>query len=436
LVKFVDNVAISDKATTLKSTGIVSIDNILKSSGIEKMEKLFPNEKKLKATRIVKDPQGQDMVIPSLHNIYKLTLPTFKSEGKQPSNIKEYIERLEALPEVEYAEPNYIYSIDDLEPIGPILTADDVVKLLDTKLKRAQDAVVPNDPLYSQQWHIPAVKADLVWEQTTGDTNQIIAILDTGVDWTHPDLKNKIWNNKDEIPDNGNDDDGNGLIDDIRGWDYINNDNNPTDDNSHGTHVAGIAAAESDNGIGIAGVSWKAKIMPIKVFQSSGYGDFANIAKGILYASQKGATVINMSFGSYARSMAMEDVLANAYATSVLVAAAGNDDFDLNKFTNSFPPYYIHYPAALSYVLGVQATQSELNIFSRGFKNGTYFADFTNYDSNDPFYSFFSDLFNYELSAPGSNIVSTIPNGNYRVFSGTSMASPLVAGIVGLHFRI
>ncbi len=123
----------------------------------------------------------------------------------------------------------------------------------------------------------------------------------------------------------GIDDDNDGYVDDIHGWDFINNDNDPSDDNSHGTHVAGIACAVGNNGIGIAGVDWHARIMPVKVFQSNGQGDVATITQGIYYAVMKGATVINMSFGSYAESLTMEAALQNAYATCVLVAAAGND---------------------------------------------------------------------------------------------------------------
>jgi len=253
----------------------------------------------------------------------------------------------------------------------------------------------------------------LVWEQTTGDSSQVIGILDTGVDWTHPDLKNKIWENPGEIPDNGMDDDGNGLIDDVRGWDYINNDNNPMDDNSHGTHVAGIAAAETNNGIGIAGVNWKAKIMPIKVFQSSGRGDAATIANGIIYASTHGATVINMSFGGYVPSLTMETALLNAYPNAILVAAAGNDEHSIyDKLSSGFPA--IFYPAALSYVIGVQADEG-----------------YTNYDPDGPVYSQ-ADGLNYELKSPGSAL-STIPNGNYRCFHGTSMAAPIVSGSVALY---
>lgn len=424
LVKFKDEVPLSN-AVRLRSAGLSAVDKVLQANGIDSLVRLFPNTKSslLRSTgvaRVVKDPQGHDMIIPNLNKIYKITLPQLRSTSSVPVNLFQVIEDLKALPEVEYAEPNYIYSVDDLKPVGPVITADDMKKM-QSGSRSSQAAVVPNDPLYSQQWYIPAVKADLVWEQTTGDTTQVIGILDTGIDWNHPDLKNKIWTNQGEIPSNGRDDDGNGLIDDIRGWDYINNDNNPMDDNSHGTHVAGIAAAEMNNGIGIVGVCPNAKILPIKVFQSTGRGDVATISKGILYAAEKGATVINMSFGSYSKSMAMDDALANAYATCVLVASAGNDNLPIGpgKFSKCYESNYgsPSYPAALTFVLGVQSPE----------------ACFSNYDQDGPVYSVYSDLLNYEMKAPGTNILSTIPNGNYRVFQGTSMAAPIISGVVALY---
>ena len=160
----------------------------------------------------------------------------------------------------------------------------------------------PNDPLYVQQTNITATNIDDVWEQyTTGDNSQTIAILDTGVDYTHPDLEANIWINEAELNGvAGFDDDGNGYIDDIRGWDFINLDNTPLDDNMHGTHVAGIAGAVGDNGIGIAGAAWNVKLMPIKVFQASGSGSSTTISKE-LNMPNNGATILNMSFGSFAR---------------------------------------------------------------------------------------------------------------------------------------
>jgi len=427
LVKFKDDVSVPG-GSSLKSAGITAVDRVLRANGVASLEKLFPTEMKLKSARIVKDPTGRDMKIPSLHNIYRITVPQLKSTNSAPADIFKFMEEMKALPEVEYAEPNYLFTIGDFTPASREMTMLEAMEqTANSELSTIATGLIPNDPLYNSQWGIPATNIDDVWNTTTGDSTSIIAILDTGVDWKHPDLAANIWKNKQEIPDNGRDDDINGLIDDIRGWDYINNDNNPMDDNSHGTHVAGIAAAVGNNGIGIAGANWRAKIMPIKVFQSSGKGDAATIAKGITYAASKGATVINMSFGSYARSLAMQDALASAYATAILVAAAGNDATPIGPCMGCAPMY----PGAFSFVLGVEA--NKMVPAPCGVGDPIIRACFSNFDQDGPVFSQYADLLNYELKAPGTGILSCVPSGNYREYNGTSMAAPLVAGAVSLY---
>ena len=414
IVKFRDNVSIRFiKSGGLLKTGISSLDDLVDLYGIHEGEKLFPNEKKIKTKQILTAINGNTFERPSLHNIFKLKL---KSAGNLLEIIKSFEEDT---TNVVYSEPNYILSVTDDKPLSPKLSDKEIKTLYGPSLKpkiEKQISSPPNDPLFSDQWYISAINADIVWEQATGTTNQIIAILDTGVDWLHPDLQNKIWNNTDEIPDNGKDDDGNGKVDDVRGWDWINHDNNPTDDNSHGTHVAGIAAAETNNGIGMAGVNWNAQIMPLKVFQSSGRGDAATISQAIIYASNKGATVINMSFGSYAHSLSQRDALANAYANTLLVAAAGNDGRGIGPCMGCAP----FFPAALSFVLGVESPE----------------AGFSNYDQDGPTFSWYSELWNYEIKAPGTNVISTIPGGRYRVYQGTSMATPLISGVLCLYRQL
>ena len=232
-------------------------------------------------------------------------------------NILQLIEQIKDNPNIEYAEPNYIYGIDDFE-VGDIITAEEASKL------EANTLVDVDDPLYSSQSNITTTNIDDVWDQyTTGDGSQVIAILDTGGDYTHPDLEANTWINEAELNGvEGYDDDGNGYIDDIRGWDFINLDNAPLDDNMHGTHVAGIAGAVGNNGIGIAGAAWDVKLMHIKVFQSTGQGNSTTIAEGVEYASENGATIINMSFGSYAESSTLRLALENAYSTSILVGCS------------------------------------------------------------------------------------------------------------------
>ena len=426
LVKFKDQVpAHSTVVKGLKKVGVTTVDALLDKYQAKTVEKLFPTAQPLAQKKLLKTYTGQTIEQPNLHNIYKIELT-------DPAKLPEAIEALKQDANVEFAEPNYIYSIVDDRPVSGVLTEEDARKLSQPATENRQLTVTPNDPLYPQQWYIPAVHADAVWDSTEGDTSQVIGFLDTGVDWHHPDLADNIWTNTAEANGvTGVDDDGDGFVDDIHGWDFINNDNDPSDDNSHGTHVAGIACAEGNNGIGIAGVNWHARIMPIKVFQSSGRGDAATISQGINYAVGKGATVISMSFGSYARSLTMEAALTNAYAHCVLVAAAGNDGIKIGPgpFTAPF------FPAALPYVLGVQATQQGINQ-SPGGKFGTYLSDFTNYDQDGPVFSGYPDLLNYEIKAPGNDIISTVPNGGYRIYSGTSMAAPIVSGAVALYRQL
>lgn len=430
LVRFHDHVSVNIFKSNGKAlTGNSTVDDILSKYDVTEAEKLIKDAAPLKTRQMLRTFTGKEFERPSLHNIYLL-----KVEDRNYMMF-ELMEALKQDENVMYAEPNYIYSLTGHEAMSPVLTPADLKEMSGqqpatgkgTSRQKAAKSITPNDPFYNQQWWIQAINADQAWAISTGDTTQVIAILDTGVDWQHPDLQNKIWRNNDEFL-NGQDSDGNGFADDIRGWDFINNDNNPMDDNSHGTHVAGIAAAEANNGIGIAGVSWGAKIMPVKVLQSSGYGTSAKIIQGINYAVNNGATVINMSFGSYARSLAMEDALANAYATCVLVAAAGNDETNIGPCFGCFP----FYPAAISFVLGVEATQQNTYNGLNTCKLGTYLAGFSNYDCDGPAYSNYAELWNYEIKVPGTTVLSAIPGGNYKVYQGTSMAAPVLAGSVSI----
>ncbi|REJ63930.1 MAG: hypothetical protein DWQ21_01505 [Bacteroidetes bacterium] len=410
LVRFEDNLSISfDKYNT---TGYAPIDAILQDLDIKEVEQLFPYAINIpdKADGFY-TYNGLYVEYPRLDNIYRINF-----KDSLGSNLFKVIDDLAALTDyVKYAEPNYYSGIMGVSPANE-----------------------PNDTLYSQQWANEAIQADTVQarmaaDSTVSDTNQVIAIIDTGVDKDHEDLKNKMWVNKAELNGSpGVDDDQNGFVDDIYGWDFVNNDGNPMDDNSHGTHCAGSAAAEVNNQKGIAGVSPGAKIMGVKVMQSSGYGAAADIAQGILYAANNGASVISMSIGGYYDSQVYRDALAVAYAYSFLVAAAGNDGLCIG---NPDPTYKCPdgkfpkqaFPAAYSYVLGVEASPPY------GGKSG-----FSNYDEDGRIKSKWPALWNYEVRAPGSQIISCKPagntgnNGRYNFSQGTSMACPSVAGAVAL----
>ncbi len=408
LIKFKDEAQVNKSIKSgVAKTGLSSVDKVLEPYQTEAIVKVFKEtreQRQRKTNKTIHDFKGNEIEVPALFNIYKLKFDTIW-------DVKQLVEELKKDTTVDFAEPNYlVYTMEILE--SRILPKHS--SLPNPNITPQNSIIVPDDPLYSQQYGIITTQINQVWDTITGDSTQVIAILDTGVDWLHPDLSENIWNNNDEIAGNGIDDDNNGKIDDIRGWDFINNDNNPMDNNSHGTHVAGIAAARGNNGIGIAGVNWYAKIIPIKVFPGSGSSNAATISSGIVYASDNGATVLNMSFGGYGRSFTMENALQNAYLTADLVASAGNNSNSIYSIDPFNPTTF--YPSALSYVLGVEAS-----------------AGFSNYDPDGPILSTFPENFNYELTAPGSGIISTALNGTYKSMSGTSMSAPLVSGAVSLY---
>lgn len=248
-----------------------------------------------------------------------------------------------------------------------------------------------------------------------GSSDVVVAVIDTGVDYNHLDLRNNIWVNSAEIPGNGIDDDGNGYIDDVYGWDFVGNDNDPMDDNGHGTHVAGIIAAEN-NGIGGVGVAYNSKVMVLKAGNSSGYFNNSDIAEAIQYAYMNGASVINMSFGGSFISVTVEEALQNAYNSCVLVAAAGNDGACNNLACPTCENKKVTYPAALPYVIGVMSANHD----------GSRRSSFSNYD-HYPYNSV-----EYEVYAVGEAVPSCWPGNKYARLNGTSMAAPTVSGIAAL----
>jgi subtilisin family serine protease len=272
-------------------------------------------------------------------------------------------------PDVEYAEPNYII----------------------------KKTVIPNDTGFTNLWGLNntgqtggAIDADIdapeAWNITTGSSNVVLAVIDSGVAYNHPDLAGNIWTNNDEVTGNGIDDDGNGYVDDIYGWDFIDSDGYPVDLNSHGTHVAGTIAAMGNNGVGTAGVMWSAKIMAIRFLGVSGWGNTANAAEAIMYAADNGARIINASWGEYDYSSTLYNAIDYARTKDVLfVAAAGNENND-----NDIHPFY---PASydLPNIISVAATDYNDNL-----------ASFSNYGKNS-----------VDLGAPGVDIYSSIPVFTY-----------------------
>ncbi len=293
----------------------------------------------------------------------------------------------------------------------------DLVELIDLNYLLPV-TVTPNDPDYVNQWGLPKISAPQGWDQSQGSGGVVIAIVDTGVDWDHPDLAANIWNNSGEIPGNGVDDDGNGFIDDVRGWDFLTatsnaaigedgdtRDNNPMDFDGHGSHCSGIASAVTDNGIGVAGLGWNCSIMPVRAgYQATdghGYVMLADAADGIQYAADNGAKAINLSFGSGTGTILVNAVQYAYNLGAVTCYAAGNaNDQDAGSLGN------------LLTTLAVAATNSS--------------------DQKASFSSYGSWV---DVSAPGVSIRSTVVD-SYAYYNGTSMAAPHVAGLAGLIFSV
>ncbi len=376
-----------------RSISEVGVDKVLAAFDVKEMEQLLPDNQTGRTMRSAPSYTGERVTEMDLSSLYLL-----KVNMKEDQNLGQILSELKGLPEVEYAEPNYLYYTCGV--------ADEYKA----------------EPMYSQQWGIPRVKLDQLWTKpVVNNKRPVIAIIDTGVDVTHPDLAPNIWTNEGEIPGDGLDNDNNGYVDDVHGWDFVNNSGKIVDGFGHGTHCAGIAAASGTNKIGIAGANPDALIMPVAVLQSNGSGDMASIAKGIRYAVDNGATIISMSFGSTENAIALQQALQQAYQSAILVAAAGNESLGIDAACS--PGGKPLFPGGYSFVLGVMATQE-----TKG-TNG-YRASFSNYDCDGPVKSSFPDGqgYNYELSAPGAKILSTVPGGQYQSWNGTSMATPLVAG--------
>lgn len=303
------------------------------------------------------------------------------------------------LPEVEYAEPN-----------------DEIV--LEDEVSRAEP-VLPNDPRFGDQWALANdgqrggkegadISAMRAWTVTKGSDKVVVAVLDSGVDYTHQDLVNNIWIRPQNIRQY--EDRNLGTVNDIHGYNAVDNSGDPMDENGHGTHCAGIIGAEGGNDLGITGVNWNVQIMPLKFMNAGGFGDTKDAIECINYVIDRkhagvNVRVISASWGSTHKSRALEDVIRKAYEAGILfVAASGNSAVDTDRTP--------HYPA--SYNVG--------NIISvAALDRSDELASFSNYGAKS-----------VHIAAPGKEILSTWLNNDFEEHSGTSMATPVVAGIAAL----
>ncbi|MFH0894911.1 MAG: S8 family serine peptidase [Bacteroidota bacterium] len=318
-----------------------------------------------------------------INNVYQLKL-------QSNTSVESAISSAYTDPNVEYAEPNYKLSIN---------------------------ATTPNDPSFTSLWGLnntgqtggtadSDIDAPEAWSIITDvPSNIVIAVIDTGVDYNHPDLAANMWVNSDEVPNNGLDDDNNGYIDDYRGWDFAYDDNNPMDGHYHGTHCAGTIAGVGNNSIGVTGVAWHAKIMPVKFLNDSGSGYTSDAISSIQYAVANGAKILSNSWGGGGYSQALKDAITASHnAGTLFVAAAGNSGTN-----NDTTP---HYPSSydVENIIAVAATDHNDNL-----------ASFSCYGPTS-----------VDLAAPGVTIYSTKPNNTYGSLSGTSMATPHISGMCAL----
>ena len=304
------------------------------------------------------------------NGIYRVNLPAKVS-------VEQAVAAFRARAGVQFAQPDYRVSLDR----------------------------TPNDPSGGSLWGMNAIDAPEAWNTGTGTGRTVVAVIDSGVAYNHPDLKANLWVNPREVAGNGRDDDGNGFKDDVYGWNFVRNSPNVMDDYGHGTHVAGTIGAVGNNGVGVAGVSWDVRIMALKFLDSSGSGYTSDAVRALNYAVANGARVVNASFGGGGYDQAMATAIANARNKGVIVvAAAGNDGTD----NDANPVYPANYRG--DNLVSVTATDRNDRL-----------ADFSNYGRTT-----------VNIAAPGAGIYSTLPNGRYGSYSGTSMAAPHVAGALAL----
>lgn len=294
-------------------------------------------------------------------------------------------------------------------------TADDAVGLFAVRpdvVSAAPDRIVRvnatlNDPSLPSQTGLAAIGAPAAWDRSTGTKATVVAVIDTGIDYSHADLMTNLWTNVREVPGNGRDDDGNGYADDWIGYDFAANDGDPADHDGHGTHVAGIIGAAGNNGIGTSGVNPNTRIMALKFIGTDGNGYTSDAIRAFNYAAANGARVANASWGSNVFDSVFATAIARAQSAGlILVTSAGNDSSN----NDAVPFYPASYAATLANVVAVAATDADGRL-----------AGFSSYGPST-----------VAIAAPGTGILSTLPNNRYGTLSGTSMAAPFVTGAISL----
>ncbi len=270
---------------------------------------------------------------------------------------------------------------------------------------RYSASVTPNDSFYSLLYGLPKISANEAWNITTGSNDVVVAVIDTGVQYSHPDLESNIWVNPGETPGDGIDNDGNGYVDDVYGFDFVSNDSVPLDENGHGTHVAGTIGAVGENNTGVVGVNQLVSIQALRVLDASGSGFTSDIIEAVNYATENGADIVNMSLGGPGYSEVFSEAISLAGTNGVLVVVAAGNDTTNNDATPSYPANY-----GLSNMITVAATNED-----------DLLSSFSNYGATT-----------VQIAAPGEDILSTYPTSDYAYLSGTSMATPHVAGAAAL----
>ncbi|MBI2026810.1 MAG: S8 family serine peptidase [Deltaproteobacteria bacterium] len=339
-------------------------------------------------------------------------------------SLNSLLNKIRNLPQVEYAEPNYIYSIDmsSFSPrrVRQIMGIDQSTMISDPEFEKNWGLNNVGQTDVSGQIGKPGSDIDALqaWTQEIGSRAIKVAVIDTGIDYTHEDLVNNIYQNPGELGEytndkgaqafketDGIDNDGNGFIDDVRGWNFVSNSNDAMDDHSHGTHVAGTIGAYGNNEVGILGVTWRVSLIPVKFLSSGGSGTLEDAVKAIEYAHTLGVHVMSNSWGGGGFSQALADAIKSASDAGIyFVAAAGND-----AGNNDVVP---HYPSNYEFenVISVAATDNQDQL-----------AKFSNYGKTT-----------VDIAAPGVSIYSSIPGNNYGYMSGTSMATPHISGMIAL----